>query len=120
LAGFGFRNAFVSLISRQILAGPFADFGKLLVQACAEEGTHYADLSGEFFFQRDMIRDHHKTAQNSGAKIVVAAGYDSLPFDIGANLALSALHDADPATHKQPVSIVAGVTKSRGWLSGPF
>jgi len=29
------------------LAGPFAKYGKNLVKACAENGTDYADITGE-------------------------------------------------------------------------
>eukprot|EP00802_Teleaulax_amphioxeia_P010830 Tamp_10860.p1 GENE.Tamp_10860~~Tamp_10860.p1 ORF type:complete len:501 (-),score=73.70 Tamp_10860:485-1846(-) len=98
-------------------AGPFAKHGALLVQACAEEGTHYADLSGEFFFQRDMITAHHDTARHTGAKLVLAAGYDSLPFDVAAVLAYQALAKSD-AGGTDEVSIMAAVTQMRGWASG--
>lgn len=57
--------------------------GRQLVEACALSGTHYADLSGEYFFQRDMVQHYHKVARSSGAAIIVAAGFDSVPFDIG-------------------------------------
>ena len=87
------------------------------MQACAEEGTHYADLSGEFFFQRDMITAHHDTARHTGAKLVLAAGYDSLPFDVAAVLAYQALAKSD-AGGTDEVSIMAAVTQMRGWASG--
>ena len=35
--------------------GPYAKYGKPLVAACAESGTHYADLTGEVGFVRDVI-----------------------------------------------------------------
>lgn len=48
-------------------------------------------MSGEFFFQADAIKLHGETAKKSGASIVVASGFDSIPFDLGAELALGAL-----------------------------
>ena len=36
--------------------------GELLVRACAESGTHYADVSDEFYWQREMIDSHDAAA----------------------------------------------------------
>jgi short subunit dehydrogenase-like uncharacterized protein len=60
--------------------GPYTDLGDPLVRACASNGVHYADLSGEPFWQRDMIEKYDTLARNTGAKIVLASGYDSVPF----------------------------------------
>ncbi|MBB5847714.1 hypothetical protein [Micrococcus endophyticus] len=46
-------------------------------------GTHYADLTGEALFVRDMIDAHHATAQATGARIVNSCGFDSVPSDLG-------------------------------------
>src|SRR4051794_20146495 len=35
--------------------GPYLKYGTSLVAACAEAGTHYADLTGEVAFVRQMI-----------------------------------------------------------------
>src|SRR5690242_3131132 len=35
--------------------GPYQKYGFPLVQACAETGTHYADLTGELLFMRETI-----------------------------------------------------------------
>ena len=72
-------------------AGPYTLYGKPLLAACALAGTNYADLSGEFFFQKDMILEYDAAAAKSGAKIVIASGYDSVPFDLGTDFALSLL-----------------------------
>lgn len=42
--------------------GPYARYGKLLVGACAEAGTHCCDLTGEVLFVREMIDRHHEHA----------------------------------------------------------
>lgn len=63
--------------------GPYARHGSELVQACVAESTHYCDLSGEVAFMRDMIDRHHESAAASGARIVHACGFDSIPSDLG-------------------------------------
>lgn len=71
------------------LAGPYAVYGPNVVAACAEAGVHYADLSGELLFVKDMIRKHDARARESGAIIMPCCGYESLPFDLGSALAAS-------------------------------
>ncbi|WP_420428259.1 saccharopine dehydrogenase family protein [Algiphilus sp.] len=64
--------------------GPYVLHGEPVVAACAAEGTHYLDLTGEPEFVDTMWLRHHKTAQQSGAKIVHCCGFDSIPHDLGA------------------------------------
>ena len=63
--------------------GPYATHGMPLVEACALVGTHYCDLTGEVLFVRDSADSWHDIAQESGAKIVHACGFDSIPSDLG-------------------------------------
>jgi short subunit dehydrogenase-like uncharacterized protein len=63
--------------------GPYRKYGLKLVDACAREGTHYADLAGEVLFMRDTIDQFDATARESGARIVHTAGFDSIPSDLG-------------------------------------
>lgn len=63
--------------------GPFATYGKEVVRACAEEGTHYADLTGEVLFVRWSLDEVADRAAETGAKIVHACGFDSIPSDLG-------------------------------------
>jgi len=73
-------------------AGPYSAYdGDKLLGACAEEGVHYSDLSGEGFWQREMIDAYHETALASGAKIILGGGVDSIPSDLGVFLALDRL-----------------------------
>ena len=62
--------------------GPYARYGLPLVRACAEAGTHYADLTGEVLFIRDSIHQSHDAARRSGARIVHSCGFDSVPSDL--------------------------------------
>lgn len=63
--------------------GPYATYGMPLVQACADAGTHYADLTGEVLFIRNSIDAVHHRAQQTGARIVHCCGFDSVPSDLG-------------------------------------
>ncbi len=63
--------------------GPYARYGERLVAACAAQGTHYCDLSGEIHWVRRMIDAYHAQAQATGAKIVHCCGFDSIPSDLG-------------------------------------
>jgi short subunit dehydrogenase-like uncharacterized protein len=64
--------------------GPYARYGSELVAACAEAGTHYCDLTGEVQWMRRMIDQCHDRARTTGARIVHACGFDSIPSDLGA------------------------------------
>lgn len=65
-------------------AGPYTKYGSEVVAACAANGTHYCDLTGEVNFMRAMIDAHHERARQTGARIVHACGFDSIPSDLGA------------------------------------
>jgi len=63
--------------------GPYARHGSELVAAVAKNGTAYCDLTGEIPWVRRMIDAHHRTAAESGARIVHCCGFESLPADLG-------------------------------------
>jgi short subunit dehydrogenase-like uncharacterized protein len=62
--------------------GPYTQYGLPVVAACAAAGTDYADLTGEAMFVRDSIDQYHKQAADTGARIVHACGFDSVPSDL--------------------------------------
>jgi short subunit dehydrogenase-like uncharacterized protein len=62
--------------------GPYTRYGLPLVAACAAAGTDYADLTGEAIFVRNSIDLYHKQAADTGARIVHACGFDSIPSDL--------------------------------------
>ena len=94
--------------------GPYARYGLPLVEACAAAGTHYADLTGEVLFVRDAITRTDARARETGARIVHACGYDSIPSDL-ATLLLAARAAADGAGGLTDVRLVALL---RGGFSG--
>jgi len=94
-------------------AGPFAKYGSELVAACADAGTHYCDLTGEVPWMRRMIDAHHERARASGARIVHASGFDSIPSDLGT----WAVQQEFIARHGHPAT---SVTAMFGETSGGF
>jgi len=63
--------------------GPYVQYGEPLVAACAEAGTGYLDLTGEPEFLDRMYVRHHERATQTGARIIHACGFDSIPYDLG-------------------------------------
>jgi short subunit dehydrogenase-like uncharacterized protein len=74
--------------------GPYTRYGLPLVAACAAAGTDYADLTGEAMFVRDSIDQFHKQAADTGARIVHACGFDSVPSDLSVYALYRAAKDA--------------------------
>ena len=95
--------------------GPYAYYGSLLVKLCAEEGTHYVDLTGEVPWMREMIDAHHVTAEKSGAMIVHSCGFDSIPSDIGT---FFIQREANTRFGEPLKNVRFSLTKAKGGISG--
>lgn len=91
--------------------GPYLTHGGPLVAACAEAGTDYVDLTGEPEFVDRMFLEHHQTAVRTGARLVHACGFDSVPHDLGAYFTVQQLPSDQPIT-------LRGVVRSGGTFSG--
>ncbi|MDO9407495.1 trans-acting enoyl reductase family protein [Patulibacter sp.] len=89
--------------------GPYARYGLPLVAACAEAGTHYADLTGETLFMRRSIDASDAVARESGARIVHTCGFDSIPSDLGVHALHEAVAAADAGEMGETTLVVKGV-----------
>lgn len=78
--------------------GPYIRYGEKLVAACAEAGTDYADLTGEPEFIDRMYLGYDARARETGARIVHACGFDSVPHDLGAWFTVKQLPEDVPLT----------------------
>lgn len=94
--------------------GPYAKYGLSVVEACARAGTHYGDLTGEVSFVREAIDRWDALARSTGARIVHACGYDSVPSD----LAVLLLHQAAQADGAGGLTEVQLVARAKGGFSG--
>lgn len=92
--------------------GPYLQYGEPLVAACAEAGTDYVDLTGEPEFVDRTYVAHHATAQQTGARLVHACGFDSIPHDLGAHFTVQQLPEDVPITLRGVVR--AGAMPSGG------
>lgn len=91
--------------------GPYARHGDAVVGACAEAGTDYLDITGEAeFVDRTWLR-HHETARRTGARLVHACGFDSVPHDLGALFTVQQLPEDVPIR-------LRGYVTARGLASG--
>jgi len=91
--------------------GPYLEHGGPLVAACAAAGTDYVDLTGEPEFVDRMWLEHHRTAVETGARIVHACGFDSIPHDLGA------FHAVRQLPSDAPIEL-RGVVRTAGTFSG--
>lgn len=95
--------------------GPYDFYGEQLVKSCAENGTHYCDLTGEPHFIAEMQEKYAATAEKSGACIVHCCGFDSIPFDINAYL----LQKQAQETFAEPCRVIhSRVERMEGTFSG--
>lgn len=103
--------------SRVVLStvGPYLRYGLPLVRACAQAGTHYGDLTGEVLFVRDSADQFHEQAVATGARIVHACGFDSVPSDLGV-LATARQAAADGAGELTETTLT--LVSMRGGVSG--
>lgn len=74
--------------------GPYMTYGLTLVRVCVEQGTDYADITGEPPFVAQIIREYHDQAREKGVLIVPSCGFDSAPSDLAVFLASSRLREA--------------------------
>ena len=94
--------------------GPYLRLGEPLVAACARAGTDYADITGEPEFVDRMYVRHHAAAVATGARLVHACGFDSIPHDLGVLFTVQQLPEGVPLTVRGYVS--AGGRLSAGSL----
>ncbi|KAK3333216.1 Saccharopine dehydrogenase-domain-containing protein [Cercophora scortea] len=80
------------------LVGPYGKMGEPAFKACAENGTHYLDVTGEVPFVAKMLRKYEAAAKASGAVMIPQIGIESAPSDLVtwslAGLIRSAFHGA--------------------------
>ncbi|KAF2819346.1 hypothetical protein CC86DRAFT_375190 [Ophiobolus disseminans] len=62
--------------------GPFMFHGEPVLAACASNGTHYLDSTGEVPWIYDMIAKYDALAKQNKSIIIPECGLDSVPADI--------------------------------------
>ena len=62
--------------------GPYCLYGTPVVEACAKNGTHYLDTTGEVPWVLEMINKYHDMAKANNAIIIPQAGFESAAPDL--------------------------------------
>ncbi|MFC8852525.1 saccharopine dehydrogenase NADP-binding domain-containing protein [Streptomyces sp. H23] len=95
--------------------GPYLRHGDALVAACADAGTDYLDLTGEPEFVDLTYVRHDARARETGARLVHACGFDSVPHDLGVHFTVGQLPEGVPLRVDGFVRV--GATFSGGTLA---
>jgi short subunit dehydrogenase-like uncharacterized protein len=78
--------------------GPFTTLGEPAVAAAAAAGVGYLDSTGEGPFLCRVFDEHGPVAAQTGARLIPAFGYDFVPGNLAAALALTGGEGSEPAT----------------------
>ena len=80
------KDDLVSLVKKtKVLittVGPYHKYGTVVVEACAETGTHYLDVTGEIPWVYDIVQKYGEMAKKTGAIMIPQNGIESAPTDL--------------------------------------
>ncbi len=68
--------------------GPFSRYGQTALDAAVATGAHYVDSTGESGFVRSVFAEAGPRAEAAGSALLTAFGYDFVPGNLAAALAL--------------------------------
>jgi short subunit dehydrogenase-like uncharacterized protein len=94
--------------------GPFTRWGDAAVDAAVDAGATYLDAAGEPGFLRRIFEHHSPRARQARIPLLTAFGWESVPGNLAAELALREAGSA--ATRIDLGAFMSGDT--RGWTSG--
>lgn len=94
--------------------GPYVSYGEELVAACADTGADYLDLTGEPEFVDLVYVRHDARARETGARLIHACGFDSVPHDLGVYFTVRQLPEG------VPLSVDGFVTADAAFSGGTF
>ena len=102
--------------------GPYHKYSTPVVQACAETGTHYFDVTGETPWVKEIISKFEETAKKNKAVLIPEIGIESAPSDLVAFSAVKRIReiwdcgvmDMVAAVHELKSSGASGGTLATG------
>lgn len=74
--------------------GPFRFYGEAVVKACVAAQTDYVDITGEPEFMERMELKYGDEATKQNVLIVPCCGFDSIPADVGAMVAVDTMRQS--------------------------
>ncbi|KAL2016543.1 hypothetical protein VTK56DRAFT_3400 [Thermocarpiscus australiensis] len=91
--------------------GPYGKLGEYAFKACAENGTHYLDVTGEVPFVAKMLKKYEGTARASGALMFPQIGIESAPADL-VTWSLATFIRSEFSSHTRDVTVSIHTLKS--------
>ena len=95
--------------------GPYHLYSSPVVEACAKNGTHYLDVTGESPWVLEMIEKYHEIAKANHAVIIPEIGIESAPSDLLAFALVSLIRTKLSVGTKE---VTASVHNMKGTPSG--
>ena len=93
--------------------GPFIHLGDTAVQAALRARCNYIDSTGEGPFIKNLIANQSERAREAGIAMAPALGFDEVPADVAATLAVEGLEKPDLVlTYALPSTPSPGTAKS--------
>ncbi|KAL3226420.1 hypothetical protein MRX96_048988, partial [Rhipicephalus microplus] len=62
--------------------GPYRFFGRPVVAACVNSGTHHIDVSAEVQYMEQMLLEFYDEARKKNALVLMACGFGSIPAEM--------------------------------------
>ncbi|OBT79757.1 saccharopine dehydrogenase [Pseudogymnoascus sp. 05NY08] len=89
--------------------GPFCVYGEPALKACAENGTHYLDITGEIPWVMSMVKKYEKVAKSTGAVLISQSAVESLPSDLVAYAIVKRIHQELSTTTREVIFSVEDI-----------
>lgn len=96
--------------------GPFLRWGGPAIEAAIEAGATYIDSTGEPPFIREVFERYDEPARATGAGLLTALGYDYVPGNLAASLAME--RAGDTAVKVNVGYFITGRASPRNAISG--
>jgi short subunit dehydrogenase-like uncharacterized protein len=97
--------------------GPYLRFGGAALEAASDAGAHYFDATGEGPFIRRVFEEYGPRAQAAECAFLPAFGYDFVPGNLAAALALDQAADGRIGTRIEVFYVVEGIGASGGTMA---
>ena len=75
------------------VVGPYAIYGKQLIESCVNNNCHYLDITGESSFVQYVKNNYSKKAIDANTMLINCCGFESIPPDIGTYYSVKQLNE---------------------------
>ncbi|KAL2000329.1 hypothetical protein VTN02DRAFT_3269 [Thermoascus thermophilus] len=92
--------------------GPYHLYSTPVVEACANNGTHYVDATGETPWVKRIIEKYHEAAKSNGAIIIPSVGIESALPDMLTWSLVKLIHEKLSVSTKEVISSIHEIKSS--------